>query len=71
MGAQIQAFDIFQTHLSSHYPLPLSRKSRICFPLIKKTYPCGDIVGGGAHGLKELEEKKVTFQYKLLLLLVL
>ncbi len=25
MGAKIQAFDIFQTPLSSHYPLPLSR----------------------------------------------
>jgi hypothetical protein len=24
MGAKIQAFDIFQTPLSSHYPLPLS-----------------------------------------------
>jgi hypothetical protein len=24
MGARIQAFDIFQTHLSSHYPLPLT-----------------------------------------------
>jgi hypothetical protein len=23
MGAKIQAFDIFQTPLSSHYPLPL------------------------------------------------
>jgi len=23
MGAEIQAFDIFQTPLSSHYPLPL------------------------------------------------
>ncbi len=26
MGAKIQAFDIFQTPLSSHYPLPLSLK---------------------------------------------
>jgi hypothetical protein len=25
MGAKIQAFDIFQTPLSSHYPLPLSQ----------------------------------------------
>jgi hypothetical protein len=25
MGAKIQAFDIFQTPLSSHYPLPLKR----------------------------------------------
>jgi len=24
MGAKIQAFDIFQTPLSSHYPLPLN-----------------------------------------------
>ncbi len=24
MGAEIQAFDIFQTPLSSHYPLPLT-----------------------------------------------
>jgi hypothetical protein len=24
MGAKIQAFDIFQTPLSSHYPLPLT-----------------------------------------------
>jgi hypothetical protein len=24
MGAKIQAFDIFQTHLSSHHPLPLN-----------------------------------------------
>ncbi len=27
MGAKIQAFDIFQTPLSSHYPLPLSQTS--------------------------------------------
>ncbi len=26
MGAKIQAFDIFQTPLSSHYPLPLTTK---------------------------------------------
>jgi hypothetical protein len=26
MGAKIQAFDIFQTPLSSHYPLPLNEK---------------------------------------------
>jgi hypothetical protein len=25
MGAKTQAFDIFQTPLSSHYPLPLSQ----------------------------------------------
>ncbi len=25
MGAKTQAFDIFPTHLISHYPLPLSR----------------------------------------------
>jgi hypothetical protein len=25
MGAKIQAFDIFQTPLSSHYPLPLRK----------------------------------------------
>jgi hypothetical protein len=29
MGAKIQAFDIFQTHLSSHYPLPLNEKAEI------------------------------------------
>ncbi len=28
MGAKIQAFDIFQTPLSSHYPLPLNLKNR-------------------------------------------
>jgi hypothetical protein len=28
MGAKIQAFDIFQTCLSSHYPLPLSTIKR-------------------------------------------
>jgi hypothetical protein len=27
MGAKIQAFDIFQTPLSSHYPLPLRTES--------------------------------------------
>ncbi len=27
MGAKIQAFDIFQTPLSSHYPLPLRPKN--------------------------------------------
>ncbi len=27
MGAKIQAFDIFQTPLSSHYPLPLIKSS--------------------------------------------
>jgi hypothetical protein len=26
MGAKIQVFDIFQTPLSSHYPLPLNKK---------------------------------------------
>jgi hypothetical protein len=26
IGAKIQAFDIFQTPLSSHYPLPLTQK---------------------------------------------
>jgi hypothetical protein len=26
MGTKTQAFDIFQTPLSSHYPLPLSEK---------------------------------------------
>jgi hypothetical protein len=26
MGAKIQAFDIFQTPLSSHYPLPLKKE---------------------------------------------
>ncbi len=31
MGAKIQAFDIFQTLLSSHYPLPLiSKKAMLC-----------------------------------------
>jgi hypothetical protein len=28
MGAKTQAFDIFQTPLSSHYPLPLNRQSQ-------------------------------------------
>jgi hypothetical protein len=27
MGAKIQAFDIFQTPLSSHYPLPLRKQA--------------------------------------------
>ncbi len=36
MGAKIQAFDIFQTPLNSHYPLPLSQKiSDIYTRLIK------------------------------------
>ncbi len=30
MGAKIQAFDIFQTPLSSHYPLPLSNLLSYC-----------------------------------------
>jgi hypothetical protein len=30
MGAKIQAFDIFQTPLSSHYPLPLSQLHSLC-----------------------------------------
>jgi hypothetical protein len=29
MGAKIQAFDIFQTPLSSHYPLPLKENDSI------------------------------------------
>ncbi len=28
MGAKIQAFDIFQTLLSSHYPIPLKVQQR-------------------------------------------
>ncbi len=35
MGAKIQAFDIFQTPLSSHYPLPLNRKKQ--YLLLKET----------------------------------
>ena len=33
MGAKIQAFHIFQTPLSSHYPLPLN-KSPLCFVIL-------------------------------------
>ncbi len=33
MGAKIQAFDIFQTPLSSHYPLPLKVPSRENFDI--------------------------------------
>ncbi len=29
MGAKIQAFDIFQTPHSSHYPLPLKEKNAL------------------------------------------
>ncbi len=39
MGAKIQAFDIFQTPLSSHYPLPLSTVNmyiyRYCYCFIE------------------------------------
>ena len=31
MGAKVQAFDIFQTPLSSHYPLPLMYDIQHCF----------------------------------------
>jgi hypothetical protein len=36
MGAKIQAFDIFQTPLSSHYPLPL--RDEIVDKIIKNSY---------------------------------
>ncbi len=37
MGAKIQAFDIFQTPLSSHYPLPLSRLCDLFYVQITKS----------------------------------
>jgi hypothetical protein len=35
MGAKIQAFDIFQTPLSSHYPLPLKLPAAILSSVLK------------------------------------
>jgi hypothetical protein len=45
MGAKIQEFDIFQTPLSSHYPLPISQKipQTVCPVPAKKTHVMGTI----------------------------
>jgi hypothetical protein len=47
MGAKIQAFDIFQTPLSSHYPLPLSSPNGIatCMAVHAIADSAGNIAG--------------------------
>ncbi len=61
MGAKIQAFDIFQTPLSSHYPLPLNEESYHLqqHPHLLPGRP--EVVEGAGSSLQNRTEFKGTF----------